>query len=213
MKKFVSFCFLVLILTFSIFGASCNSEDLTQNIVELRQNVYAGDYNGTPLRASYGYKKSDGAKNYSLSFILPFNQVSSTTCVKLNFNEQEYMATFALSEFSGNYLAKINVEDFSINEFDCTLIVGNEHTNVKMVSEVPSNACDYKKAVEYLQQNQPELLDLYRDNGVFSANLTVRVIGKNDKCYYYIGIEKKGNIKALLIDGFSGEVLAVRDIR
>ena len=71
MKKIVSFCFLVLILTLSVFSVSCNNEDLTQNIVELRQNVYLGDYNGTPLRASYGYKNSDGAKIYSLAFVLP----------------------------------------------------------------------------------------------------------------------------------------------
>ena len=213
MKKYLSFCFLAIILTFSLFFGSCAKEDLTDNIVELRKNVYSGDYNGTPLRASYGYKLSDGYKKYSLSFILPFNSVSGETTVNLNFNEQDYSALFALSEVTGNLLARIDLENFDVNEFECTLSVGNERAVVKMITDVPNGACDYKKAVEFLQKNQPELVELYRENGIFTANLTVRIIGKNDKCYYYIGIEKKGVLKALLIDGFSGEVLAIRDIR
>ncbi len=211
MKRVLSFCFLCIILSFSLYG--CSGENLTDNVVELRENVFSGDYNGTKVSASYGFKKTEGYKEYLLTFMLPFDIISGTTSVKLNFNEQEYLATFSLSEITGNYLAKVSVEDFNINEFTCTISVGNEHTEVKMVSEVPPNACNCAKALEYLQKNQPELLDLYRENGVFTANLTVRVIGKKEKCYYYIGIEKNGSIKALLIDGFTGEVLAIRDIR
>ena len=213
MKRVLSFCFLAFIFTFSVNFFGCGTENLCDNVVELRKDVFSGDYNGVPLHASYGYKVIDGYKNYSLSFILPFDKVVGTTSVRVVYNEQDYNAVFALSEVTGNYLARLNIEDFNVNSFDCTITVGSEHTVVNMVSDVPNGACDYKKAVEFLQKNQPELVDLYRENGIFSANLIVRIIGKEDKCYYYIGIEKGGNLKALLLDGFSGEVLAIRDIK
>ena len=42
---------------------------------------------------------------------------------------------------------------------------------------------------------------------------SVKVIVKDDKPYWYVGIASGGgNLKALLIDGFSGEVLAIREI-
>ena len=41
----------------------------------------------------------------------------------------------------------------------------------------------------------------------------MRIIVKKEKPYWYIGlINQDGTTKALLVDGFSGEVLAIRKI-
>jgi hypothetical protein len=41
----------------------------------------------------------------------------------------------------------------------------------------------------------------------------MRVLVKDNHAYWYIGLcDTEGKLKALLIDGFDGKVLAVRDI-
>ena len=81
-----------------------------------------------------------------------------------------------------------------------------------MKSTLPKGTISYKKALEYLQKNQSELVKSYYDDGEFKAEICMRVLVKDNHPYWYIGLTNSTNTKALLIDGFSGEVLAIRDI-
>ena len=91
---------------------------------------------------------------------------------------------------------------------------GTDTENVQLKSTVPKNAISYSTALKYLQKNQRELIKTYCDSdGNFKGEICARIVVKDQKPYWYVGLtDKDGNLKALLIDGFNGEVLAIREI-
>ena len=68
--------------------------------------------------------------------------------------------------------------------------------------------------MEILSSEQGALIETYKnENGEFSGEISERIIVKNEKPYWYVGLlNGKGGTKALLIDGLNGEILAVREI-
>ena len=83
-----------------------------------------------------------------------------------------------------------------------------------MKSVVPTNTISYEKALDNLYNNQSHLINAYTDkDGNFNAEIYMRVVVKNDKSFWYIGIANgNNNLKALLIDAVTGEVKAIREI-
>ena len=72
----------------------------------------------------------------------------------------------------------------------------------------------FGKALDFLYSDQQNLIKAFCDEkGAFNAEIYARIIVKNDKPFWYIGIASgNNNLKALLIDGFSGKTLAIREI-
>ena len=106
------------------------------------------------------------------------------------------------------------MENFSEKEFTVTVFGNGKSEAVTLTSILPKNTISYQKALDCLYDEQKELIEFYQDkNGSFNAEINVRILVKNDKPYYYVGIAS-GNekLKALLIDGISGKVLAIREI-
>ena len=85
---------------------------------------------------------------------------------------------------------------------------------VRLRSVVPPTAITCDKALEILSSEQGALIETYKnENGEFSGEISERIIVKNEKPYWYVGLlNGKGGTKALLIDGLNGEILAVREI-
>ena len=57
-----------------------------------------------------------------------------------------------------------------------------------------------------------ELKNYCDEKGNFNAEIALRVLVKDNHPYWYVGLSNTSGTKALLLDGFSGEVLAVKDI-
>ena len=50
-------------------------------------------------------------------------------------------------------------------------------------------------------------------NGAFGAEITLRVFVNNEKPYWYVGLVRgEHKVVALLIDGVTGDVLAIREL-
>ena len=219
------FCLInALILTASLlFVPACSAKtDLIQNVVELRENVYQGQSKNYSLKAAYGFKTSklEGSpaqtqKIFKLSFKLTEKETDDVTyTLKLVFNEQEYYAAFSFNPVADCLTSSIEVENFSLNEFAVTVCAGSQTEEVNMRSLLPEGTLTVQGALDFLIEKQPDLIESYKDeNGAFAAQIYARIMVKNEKAYWYIGFDRgQNNLKALLVDGQNGEILAIRDI-
>ncbi len=201
--------------------SGCKTQStLDKYVSELRSNCYENVDSNIPITASYGYHEKmpnlDGSitqKVYVLIFRLKNNQNENVTYhVSLKHNGKEYKSTFKLNAVSHMHCAIMPVENFNLNEFEINLSYSSINQTVKMKSTLPKGTISHSKALEYLQKHQSELINSYFVNGKFSAEICTRVLVKDNHPYWYIGLSNEKGTKALLIDGFTGEVLAVRDI-
>ena len=226
MKKssfFISI-FLSFLLAFCcLFFTACKKVNpLYERVSELRLSLYEGQSENFTISASYGFKEtpfnndsSVGKKVYILSFKLFGKETDGVSyTLKFEFEQQNYSATFKLNPVTHNLTASVELDNFNENEFSVTISGGGAPETVNLRSILPEKTIDYKKALDYLYADQQPLIKAYLDdNGNFNAEIYARVLVKNQKPYWYIGIASgNGNLKALLIDGFSGKVLAIREV-
>lgn len=221
MRKITIFILTFLCLTF--FLSACNKKDTLDNYVsELKSDVFIGESQTYSLKASYGYKEHpfnhDGIsaeKVYKLTIKIVKGVIDGanyTVCLTLN--EKDFNSQFKLDPVSNVHTASIEIDNFNLKEFDLTIQSASKSETVKLKSIVPKNAITYSQALQSLSEKQKDLISNYTDeNGTFLGEIHARILVKNEQPYWYIGlVSKDKNLKALLVDGLNGEVLAIREV-
>ena len=222
MKKFLS-VFITVITILSIFLFGCTKVNpLISAVSELRSDLFEGTGEHFTIKACYGFKEapfnndaSVGEKAYLLTFRLMDKETDGATySLTLDFDGKNYKTDFKLNPVTDTVTAFIEIESFNQKEFTVTVSSGGTSEEITLTSIVPDGAIDYKTALDFLLNNQSELVNAYTDEeGNFTAEIYARIVVKNGAPYWYIGIASgNGNLKALLIDGFTGETLAIREI-
>ena len=222
MKKITKLIALFLAF-FTFFTVGCTKQNpLYDKVSELRCFLYEGKSENFNLKASYGFKETPytndavvGERAYTLSFRLEEKETDNATySLELSLDGITYNADFKLNPITHTLSASVELENFNRNEFLVTIHSGSTSQTINMNSIIPSGTIDYKTALDHLYKDQTQLLSVYTDsNGNFNAEIYARIVVKNLKPYWYIGIASgNGNLKALLIDGFTGETLAIREI-
>ena len=215
MKKII-YKFITLILAFSAlfcFSACEEQEILVDYVTELRCDVFEGNSESYTVKAGYGYKNV--TKNYRLTVKLTGNYNENVTyTIKLDYLNQTYKSDFKYNPVKGSLTAEIEIDNFTEKQFDVVISAGPDNQTVTLSSVLPENTIDYVTALKFLREHQSELIDAYTSaDGTFQADIILRVLVKEEKPYWYVGLlNGDKNLKALLIDGINGEVLAVREI-
>lgn len=221
MKKIISLILFLFCFTFSF--TACKSENKLLNAVsELRQDIYQGQGKSLSLTAGYGFKEqpftNDGKVGQTINF-LTFKLVdkeTDTTTYSLNFNFKgvEYIGTFKLNPVTNTVICAIEVNDFDLKEFTVQVSYGSTIESISLKSIVPNNAITYSSALNFFLESQNSLISHYTDtNGNFNAEIYLRIIVKDGAPYWYLGVANGNDrLKALLIDGINGEILAIREI-
>lgn len=219
MKKSYLFLFIIcLTCTLTIFSG-CNKQSfLLDYVSEVRQDIFEGNNPDYNLKAYYGYKETPyandgniGEKNYSLTFLLKDieeSQISySITIIELD------NCTLQLKRQSnGTLFAQIESDNFDLKTFSIRLNYASEFIDITMNSVVPTNCLTIGEVLTSLEKSQSDFINYYKVDLKFNAEIYARVIVKNQKPYWYIAFGNKESLKAFLVDGFSGEVLAIRQV-
>ena len=218
MKRFI--VFLVIFATLVSFSGCKEENPYLNNVSELRQNVYLGSAEDYTVTAYFGYRENPfindgkcGNKVYGYTFKLNIIADEIQRIIEFAENEKTLSATFSCDEVTGEYKAFIETETYFENSFSVNVVCGAETTSVTLNSVLPENCISYTVVLDKLTDTQQSLLNTYAKDGEFNAEIYMRVFVKNDKPYWYIGIAYGNDkIKAFLMDGFSGDLLAIRDI-
>ncbi len=221
MKKIIS---LLIAFSFLIttFCACSKEQSLAPYVSELRSAIYYGESPNLSLRAGYGFKEqpftNDGKVGKTISALTfkLYDKETDDVTYNLSFHylESEYKSTFNLNPVTDTLTCTIEIDNFNKREFTVKIVYGSNTEEITLKSLVPENTLTFEKALSSLQKNQPTLISHYTDTeGDFNAEIYVRILVKEDRPYWYVGLASgKNSLKALLIDGFSGEILAIREI-
>ena len=222
MKKFLLSLLLILCIVLPFSACKKQEQTLEPYLSELRSNSYFGQSENYTVKAGYGFNivshDSDGAAStteYAITFKLVGKETEAATFVlSFSFKDKQYSANFKLNPVTHSLTVKINLEGFNLNEFNVQISSASSSESVTLKSTVPSGTLSVSQTLKCLEKNQKELVDSYRDkNGNFTAKICARIVVKDEKAYWYIGLTaKNGELKAFLLDGKSGEVLAIREV-
>ena len=219
MKKLLISLSLAILIIFS-FGACKKKTDLYSYVSEARTDILTGSTKTLSLKAETGFKESplvlDGIKNktsyYLTIYILDGYNDNVTYSLTFKLNNIEYKGTFELSKTNSKLLVSFQT-DSTPNELTISLNSGNVSETVELKSIKPSTTKSPRDGLNSLLVSQPELLSNYLVDGVFRGEIAVRLLVEENKAYYYVGLtDVNGKTKALLVNGETLEVLAIRQI-
>ena len=221
MKKAILILVLVLFIPF-LFVSCKHKSSLLPYVSELRCAIYQGESQSYSIRAGYGFKEqpfvNDGVAGKTVN-LLTFKLLgketdSATYTLNFNYNQTDYSAVFKLNPATDTVTCSIEIDDFSTSEFTVKITSGSNTEEVSLSSIIPNQAISYTTALDFLSKHQGALLSHYTDqNGNFKAEIYLRILVKDNSPYWYVGLASGNNkLKALLIDGLSGEILAIREI-
>ena len=223
MKKFsIIFLILVLSLCACLFCGCEKQDDLEKYISELRTTVYEGESQNYKLSANYGFREYSlindgkvGNKTYFLTFKLLDRQLDQQTYyLQWDFEGKQFNQEFKLSPSLHVLCLELEIENLSASSLEVNVGTLDKKEKVVLQNAIPKGTLTYKQALKSLHEKQGDLVNSYYDQkGNFTAEIYQRIIVKEGKAYWYIGFASgNGRLKALLIDGKNGSVLAVREI-
>lgn len=227
MKKIIS-SFITTVLTVIALTAticafySCKKpEDLSVYVSELRADVLEGRSENFFVRCVYGFRETPyaadgeiGTREYSLTFFLPENDTDDVNyALSFTLNGNAQGGIFVKDKVSSKLSLTLPVKNFSQKTLTVKISHASESETAELHSIVPQNCMNYRTALESLNKNQPSLINSMKDGGSFNGEICMRIIVKDGKAYWYAGLsDGKDFLKALLIDGVSGEILATRTV-
>ena len=219
MKKIILSLMTIILSFFTILNVvGCKKTSyLLPYVSELRADVFEGSFSSFTIKAYYGYRETpyinDGkVGNYShqLTFILQGANTEETAFTLEIFDYKE-VVNFEKTP-SGKLVARLNVDDFDKKEFDVALGYSSQKIQITMCSLLPEETLDVNEVLLNIEQTQTNLLNSFSPSGVFQGEIYARIIVKNQKPYWYIALANGKTLKAFLVDGLTGEVLAIREV-
>ena len=219
MRKFIIVKILALLLilsSFTLFGCEKKSP-LLPFVSEYRSNIFEGKSDNFELKAYYGYKETpylNDAKveNYyhELTFILKGNILENAS-YSLEVCDNNETIPFERSN-NGLIKARYRVKDFTKESFKVNIISSSSREEITLKTILPKNTLLLNSILLSLEKKEAVLINSYYVNAEFNAEIHARVLVKNEKPYWYIAFLNGKTLKAFLVDGISGEVLAIREV-
>lgn len=220
MKKFIYIVFLSIFLTFFwVFSGCASKNPLLDSVSQLNSNLYLGESQNYLVSAYYGFSENPatldgkvGSIEYQFRIILQNVEISNQTySVSFDYDGATYKKDLEQNLVSNKLEAKFNIENFNLNNLEITVFLAESSEKVQLNSIVNSTCKSYLNVLDKLYAS-PEIISPYLVDGKMTAEIHLRILEKNGKNYYYVGLIKKSNVKAFLMDAETLEVLAVRNV-
>ncbi len=202
---------------------SCKTDKIMNCVTTYLSNSYSGENQNVSLLASYGFEtktltdktnnKTQKIKVYSLNVILKDVLLTEVTYgASVTFNGKDYKGTFSFSPIKNVYVAKIDIENFFVDNFDITVSYSGVNVVVNMSSTISKDILPLEKALERINETT-NVFDVFMDgNQNYDMKIFAKVLSRKEKTYYYVSVSNSQKMYAFLIDAVSGEMLAKRTV-
>lgn len=213
MKKFLT-C-LILCLPFSFAFTACKkSVDYFSYVSEYRKRVYYYEDDAVSLKIYSVDKETpyalDGVKG----------NVGNVTEIYFEYDKNASEVNVELSGRGGemswlsvtrNYYLSFSGGEISGASVEVKLEIDGEEKKFTVQNVAEEGVIDGKAALNCVREYDAESFDKLTERGVFSGEITVRLLYDNG-CYYYVGIcDRDKNVHAYLVSGEDGRVIAERE--
>ena len=217
MKKFIVLLAAIFMLT---TVCACSENDKTfERISQLREDIfYYGDeefslYAYPELRENPfvedGYAgKTDNYIIFKLTTAGNKEPIESPT-VYFELNDKIYTKQFDFLPLAVNLYCQVDVDELPVGNFSVTIKFNGTEKDINFESLKKNSTFSYKDIINLAKQcNNITVKDFFENPDNYELRL--RLIENSGFNYWYVGISGENSV-ALLYDGETGELIAVKD--
>ncbi len=220
MKKLLRLIAVTLFLVVTFSFASCSTGlELKDYVSDLRHGLYYGEGEKYSLKIAVGEKETPLQNDGAVGQIQPYvkivlygGEVGVSYTVGFRFNDQDYLLETDVNPATSLPTIEEQIENFNADNLTFTVMASSYSENVTTRNIVPQGTIDYLTALDFFKNQQPTFIENHTENEKLTVELYVKVLVEQDKAYWYIGVLDGQKIRAMLIDGITGELLATKDV-
>lgn len=209
------FCTIFIVVILFPLLAACKQESYAQYVSEIKSDVFCAQTEQFSLTISCSSREypyaDDGVpcpmSNVIEATLTPVNRVSGDVAVYAA--DQSWGGEASFSSVHGDYRFSQGVTSFPAQTIDVTVTWGNETYTIAATSVRTKDTLSPDDALDVLVKNEHETLSRMYKEGVFCAEIRIRLM-RRDKNYYYTCVTNQETQISLLIDAQTGEILARR---
>ena len=196
-------------------GCTKNAVDYTDYISENRYNIYLYSDGGTEIKIYCSEKESpfvaDGIKG----------NINALTEIYLQFDEgfdEVYVTSPSFTGGEASYLTVKGCWYLSFSGYrdedgiELTVTCDGESRDYTLETILYDGVMSAEETLQYAVDYDGATFESLKRNGIFYGEIFLRLLYDAGKCYRYVGVcDRDGKIKAYLLDGETGRVIAERD--
>ena len=220
-KLFKKLIGLIVVVAVVICSVSCKENvDLKLYVSQLRLGVYQGAFEDYKITAFAEDRETPflldgfvGTKEYIMTVKVEKQKGSCDgVFIKLDYDDVSVESKLEYNPLNGKFISEIKVSKLPTSSSILATIKCEElECSCELTTQKNAGTISYENALNSLKNSEPSLIKNLFETTNICTEIHIRLIAEGDKNYYYIGlVDKDGKIKAFLIDGLSGEVLAKR---
>lgn len=202
----------------SLIGCS-KSTDLNKYVSERLTEIFFCEQDGFTLTASYSQKEypycNDGIVGelsdlFEIKLQAPDN--SAEYNIKFTVAGKEYGGEMSFESVRQIYTFSQSIRCAGETQLTFTVTSETGENTLVANSVKNENTLSTKEILQYIQKAEPERISALMQNGIFAAEIYIRLVYKDGECFYYASItDRSGNTYSMLIDSESGKILATRE--
>lgn len=226
MKKFL--CVLSIILCGVLFvgcgGNKKNETNFTNHLIEVRNNLFAGEDETFYATICTGEREKDYALDGTVNQLVPFGIVTLARLDNEALNNDEYSFTLVVngenitgkldkSPYDNTYSADIEQVIADDAEISLQVVVDGNNFNQPLTNVSSTFAINKDNAISIAcEQLQDSVKNLSKGKGNFSEAF-IKILkdysGESNRYYWYVGIiSPEGKTSGVLIDTSTGDIIS-----
>lgn len=215
MKKFFGSLFSVILLLPLL--TSCGKYDYFAHVSDLRSDIFFAETDLYSLSVYCVERESpflcDGVASprvRTVEVILVEKERTGAEFEVYFLSQKDLGGDMSFRSVSGDFYYSKSVLEFPEKSVSLRVVRNGEQTDLVATSVKGEGLLTPEQALSHALEAEQREISRLTYGGAFHGELHVRLL-KRDKTYYYVGIvDETGEIRSLLLDSESGEVLAKR---
>ena len=220
LKKFSRFSMLIVGVLTVISAASCKKNNsLYDSVSVLRSDIYEGLYNGVTVTAELIYGEYPeirdgivGDKETRLIFTVPITEPDRSYSVTMDYGGRLYSENFVYDGVKNVLTATLFPEGFDKKSFSAKIALSSSVTEVKFDSVIKGDFLSHKKILDSLNVSQKTYLSSFISDGKFSGEIIMKIAFMSGRIFWYVAVCNQDGGKAMLLDGATADLVAIRDV-
>lgn len=220
-KRIAAIFLILLTVTTSFTAVACKKDvPLSERVSSVKTDIFKGDYDGLTVTAELYYGEYPeirdgkvGDKQTSLVFTVPLSEPDKSYSVTMNYDGKLFAENFIYDGVKNALVATIFPEGFDKKTFSAKITLSSSVKEVTFSSIVKGDCLSYEKILSALYERQKTFIESFYDGDELNAEIILKISVVSEKIYWFVAVwGENGKGKAMLFDGVTADVLAVKDV-
>lgn len=212
---------IAVVASLSLFTSCKKQEPFVKKISQLRENVFVAEAENYSVHCYAELREEPNLNDGNPADMKPlvtfkiipknnFDVENKELSIEYSFNEESYKGNFEFKPLAVVRYSYIHTESLPTADFKAVLTIDDSSEIIELHSKKRADLIPYATAVAEVKKHAQNSLDVFFDDNE-TGEIKIRLIENDGYNFWYVGFFDAKNSVSYLVDGLTGEILAIKN--